>query len=115
MSCVGNILAIKQHTDYKRKKEIVCVCVCTGTGRHTHVFGFEFLVSAPHGCFLQLVYDWPDHLLVLHPELLVNDLNVPHRVHTALHVDDIFILKGSCTFTHTTLYENELGLVMTRL
>lgn len=67
-------------------------------GTLTHIFWFEFLVTASNGCLLQLVDNGADHLLILHPKLLVDDLHVSHRVHCPLNVDDILILEGTCRY-----------------
>lgn len=63
----------------------------------THVFWFEFLVAASNGRLLQLVNNGADHLLVLQPQLFMDDLHIPHRVHRPLHVDDIFVLESTCS------------------
>lgn len=65
-------------------------------GTLTHIFWFEFLVTASDGCLLQLVDNRADHLFILQPQLLVDDLNVPHWVNRPLHMDDILVLKGTC-------------------
>ncbi len=66
-------------------------------GTLTHVFWFEFLVTASNGRLLQLVNNRADHLLILQPQLLVDDLHIPHWVHCSLYMDDILILKGTCS------------------
>lgn len=66
-------------------------------GTLTHVFWFEFLVTASNGRLLQLVNNRTDHLLILQPQLLVDDLHIPHRVHSPLNMDDILILKSTCS------------------
>lgn len=66
-------------------------------GTLTHVFWFEFLVTASNGRLLQLVNNRADHLLILQPQLLVDDLHIPHRVHRPLNIDDILILKSTCS------------------
>lgn len=66
-------------------------------GTLTHIFWFEFLVTASNGRLLQLVNNRADHLLILQPQLLMNDLHIPHWIHSPLNVDDILILKSTCS------------------
>ena len=65
-------------------------------GTLTHIFWFEFLVNASNGSLLQLVNNRADHLFILQPQLLVDDLHVPHWVHRPLDMDDILVLKSTC-------------------
>lgn len=66
-------------------------------GTLTHVFWFEFLVTASNGCLLQLVNNRANHLLILQPQLFVDDLHVPHWVHRPLNMDDILIFESTCS------------------
>lgn len=65
-------------------------------GALTHVFWFEFLVTASNGRLLQLVNNGANHLLILQPQLFVDDLHIPHWVHCPLNMDDILIFKSTC-------------------
>lgn len=66
-------------------------------GTLTHVFWFEFLVTTSNGSLLQLVNNRADHLLILQPQLLMDDLHIPHGVHCSLNMDDILIVKCTCS------------------
>ena len=59
----------------------------------THVFGLELLL-APLVLLGELVVDLVEGLLVLQPQLLVDDVQVPHRVHLPLHVRYLLVLEG---------------------
>lgn len=76
-------------------------------GTLTHIFWFEFLVTASNGRLLQLVNNRADHLLILQPQLLVDDLHIPHWVHCTLNMDDILILKSTCSDRTQTQRENQ--------
>lgn len=76
-------------------------------GTLTHIFWFEFLVAASNGRFLQLVNNGADHLLIFQSQLLVDDLHVPHWVNCSLNMDDILILK--CTCSNRTQTRRALG------
>jgi hypothetical protein len=64
--------------------------------RRTHIFRLEFLVSAAENSSLQLLQVCTQVLLVLKPQLLVDDLQVPDGVHLALHMRHVLVLKRSC-------------------
>ena len=59
----------------------------------THIFGLELLL-APLILLGELVVDLVEGLLVLQPQLLVDDVQVPHRVHLPLHVRYLLVLEG---------------------
>ena len=61
----------------------------------TYIFRLEFLFAAPDTLALEFLVDLVEVLLVLEPQLLVDDVEVADRVHLALHVSDLLVLEGS--------------------
>ena len=59
------------------------------------VLVLEGLVVASHILSLNFIVDLLEVLNVLEPELLVDDVEVPDRVHVTLHVSDVWVLE--CT------------------
>ena len=61
----------------------------------SHIFGFGLLVGSQ--CrFLELLDEGQQVCLIFQPELLVDDVQVPHRVHLALHVCHVIVIKRPC-------------------
>ena len=60
----------------------------------THIFLLELLL-APLVLLGEIFVDLHEGLLVLEAQLLVDDVEVPHGVHLALHVGYLLVLEGS--------------------
>ena len=63
----------------------------------THIFWLQFLVSTPQYGSLQLLQVGAQILLVFQPQFLVDNVQVPDRIHLTLNVGHIFVLERSCT------------------
>ena len=59
----------------------------------TYVFGLELLL-APLVLLSELVIDLHEELLVLQPQLLVDDVQIPHWVNLSLNVRYLLVLEG---------------------
>ena len=80
------------------------------TGIRTHVFGLGLFVGAQRG-LLELIDVGQQVGLVLQSQLLVDDVQVPHRVHLALHVRNVIIVERTCRRADTVDEAEELGWV----
>lgn len=62
----------------------------------THVFRLELLVVSSNNKFLQFLEMAVQEFDVLQPQLLANDLEIPHGVHVSLYVSNVVVIERSC-------------------
>ena len=63
----------------------------------THIFWFQLLVSTTQYGSLQLLQVTAQVLLIFQSQFLVDNVQVPDRIHLTFNVGHIFVLERPCT------------------